>query len=148
MSTESTAVVQIGIVVADAEAAAEHYRTLLGIEGWQIDMVDEEAGIKAFDGQGKPTELRAKVVSAFCGDVEIELIEPQDETSPLAEFLATRGPGVHHVMLSRGEYAKERDRLIDRGLPLQLEGHLPGISFCFFDSEDKLGTVIELAGDN
>ena len=28
----------------------------------------------------------------------------------------------------------------------QLEGHLPGISFCFFDSEDKLGTTIEPAG--
>ncbi len=125
MSTEPTAVVQIGIVVADAEATAEHYRTLLGIDGWQIDMVDEEAGIKAFDGQGQQRELRAKVVSTFCGDVEIELIEPLDTTSPLAEFLKTRGPGVHHVMLSRGEYTKERDSLIGKGLPLQLEGHLP-----------------------
>jgi hypothetical protein len=51
-------------------------------------------------------------------------------------------------MLARGDYTTERDSLIAGGLPRLLEGHLPGISFCFFDSEDKLGTVIELAGDN
>ena len=33
---QATGVVQIGIVVADAELAASRYRTLLGIDGWQV----------------------------------------------------------------------------------------------------------------
>jgi methylmalonyl-CoA/ethylmalonyl-CoA epimerase len=29
--------------------------------------------------------------------VDIELLEPTDPTSPVAKYLAKRGPGIHHV---------------------------------------------------
>lgn len=31
------------------------------------------------------------------GEVEIELLEPIDEEGPIAKFLASHGPGVHHI---------------------------------------------------
>lgn len=40
-----------------------------------------------------------KVKTAFLplGDTDIELLEPTDTTSPIAQFLERRGPGLHHV---------------------------------------------------
>src|SRR3979490_3415073 len=39
----------------------------------------------------------ATTVSLHCGDADIELLEPRNPTSPVAKFLAKRGPGIHHV---------------------------------------------------
>jgi len=30
-------------------------------------------------------------------DVQVELLEPRDAESPVAKFLARRGPGIHHI---------------------------------------------------
>src|SRR5467141_1926899 len=40
-----------------------------------------------------------RVVTAFLpvGDSRIELLEPTAPDSPVAKFLAKRGPGVHHI---------------------------------------------------
>lgn len=40
-----------------------------------------------------------KVKTAFLrlGDTDIELLEPTDESSPIAQFLQRRGPGLHHI---------------------------------------------------
>src|SRR5712692_2621880 len=39
----------------------------------------------------------ARIVSLHFGDVDVELLEPNDPASPVAKFLAKRGPGIHHV---------------------------------------------------
>ena len=36
-------------------------------------------------------------MSVRFGDVDVELLEPRDPESPIARFLARRGPGIHHV---------------------------------------------------
>jgi methylmalonyl-CoA epimerase len=39
----------------------------------------------------------ARIVSLTFGDSDVELLEPQSPDSPIAKFLARRGPGIHHV---------------------------------------------------
>ena len=39
----------------------------------------------------------AAIVSFRLGDTSLELLEPRDPDSPVAKFLARRGPGIHHV---------------------------------------------------
>jgi methylmalonyl-CoA/ethylmalonyl-CoA epimerase len=39
----------------------------------------------------------ATIVSLHLGDVDVELLEPRDPQSPVAKFLARRGPGIHHI---------------------------------------------------
>lgn len=43
-----------------------------------------------------PTE-RVRVAMVFAGETRIELLEPTSDDSPIAGFLAKRGPGVHHL---------------------------------------------------
>src|SRR2546422_10487093 len=39
----------------------------------------------------------ATIVSLHFGGIDVELLEPSDPHSPVAKFLATRGPGIHHI---------------------------------------------------
>lgn len=118
---------------------------MLGINDWRVNYVDSTAGLGSFLQDGSPTELGAKIVWADLNGVEIELIEPLDDTSSFAEFLATRGPGVHHIMLKAAHYGQGRDQLVASGVPLLLEGRHQKTRFCLFDTGEELGTIIEFA---
>src|SRR2546426_3771132 len=43
------------------------------------------------------TLFRSTIVSLAFGDVAIEPLEPRRPDSPVAKFLAQRGPGIHHI---------------------------------------------------
>src|SRR6202171_4104316 len=61
-----------------------------------------------------------KVRTAFLpiGESRIELLEPTSEDSPVAKFLAKRGPGVHHVCFSVDDLEAALDGLASRGFRL------------------------------
>jgi methylmalonyl-CoA/ethylmalonyl-CoA epimerase len=49
---------------------------------------------------GPPEEVpsnRVRVAFVTVGATHIELLQPSDPSSPVARFLASRGPGVHHL---------------------------------------------------
>jgi methylmalonyl-CoA/ethylmalonyl-CoA epimerase len=70
----------VGVAVASIADALAFYRDVLGL----VPHPPEEA-----DG--------ATIVSLDFGGTEVELLEPQSPESPVAKFLARRGPGIHHV---------------------------------------------------
>ena len=73
-------IAHIGIAVPSIADALPFYRTVLGLEPGP----SEEA-----DG--------ARIVSLGLGPSAVELLEPRTQESPIARFLARRGPGIHHV---------------------------------------------------
>jgi methylmalonyl-CoA/ethylmalonyl-CoA epimerase len=73
-------VAHVGIAVASIAAALPFYRDILGLV---------PGSPEAADG--------ATIVSLTLGDVQVELLEPRDSDSPVARFLARRGPGIHHI---------------------------------------------------
>ena len=73
-------IAHIGIAVENIGEALRFYRDVLGL----VPHAPEQA-----DG--------ATIVSLPFGDSEVELLEPSDAGSPIAKFLARRGPGIHHV---------------------------------------------------
>jgi methylmalonyl-CoA/ethylmalonyl-CoA epimerase len=55
------------------------------------------------------------------GETHVELLEPLSPDSPIGKFLATRGPGIHHLAIqvddiraSLADLAKKGARLIDQ----------------------------------
>jgi methylmalonyl-CoA/ethylmalonyl-CoA epimerase len=75
----------VGIAVPDLAAALEQWRPLVGAP----DAPPEEV----------PSN-RVRVAFVSVGDTHIELLEPVDAASPVARFLESRGPGVHHLAFS------------------------------------------------
>lgn len=77
---ESARIAHIGVAVESIEGALPFYRDVLGL----TPTAPEEK-----DG--------ARIVSLVFGPSDVELLEPVSPDSPIAKFLARRGPGIHHV---------------------------------------------------
>lgn len=77
---ERPRIAHVGIAVPDLDAALAFYRDVLGIEPHPPETVDG-----------------ATIVALQFGDSEIELLAPLEAGSPIAKFLAKRGPGIHHI---------------------------------------------------
>jgi methylmalonyl-CoA/ethylmalonyl-CoA epimerase len=73
-------VAHIGIAVPSIREALSFYRDVLGVASGPQDTADG-----------------ARIVSLHFGDVDVELLEPAEPSSPVAKFLAKRGPGIHHI---------------------------------------------------
>ena len=91
-----------------------------------------------------------KVRVAFLpvGESRIELLEPTSEDSPVAKFLAKRGPGIHHVCFAVEHLEAALAELAGKGFRLIHTSPVPGaggkrVAFLHPDAGD--GVLIELA---
>jgi methylmalonyl-CoA/ethylmalonyl-CoA epimerase len=76
--------------------------------------------------------------------VHWELIEPLDDDSVYARFLAERGPGVHHVGVGVSDYEGTLEELGGRGHEVILGGEYKGISFSYLSTDRDLGVITEI----
>jgi methylmalonyl-CoA/ethylmalonyl-CoA epimerase len=142
----TSAIVQIGIVVPSVDAVVKNYATLLGITDWNINYVDTDNGKgRNFRVGGKDVAVKAKIAWATIGDIELELIEPQDDTSIYAEYLRSNGPGVHHLMFATTNFVQTVNSMRSTGVETLVTGELQATEFQLFDTRQMLGTICELA---
>lgn len=148
-TTPSSAILQIGIVVPSVDAAMRNYATLLGITDWNINYVDTDHGKgRNFRVAGKEVAVKAKIAWAKIGDIELELIEPQDDSSIYAQFLRRNGPGVHHLMFDTDDYQLTAARMRRNEVKSVVSGELQSTEFHLFDTRQLLGTCCEIAMGN
>ncbi len=137
--------IQINIVVADIEKAAEKWADLLGIEKPAIHKSHLE-GNENYKYHGKPVSCDLKVCNIDMGNFVIELHQPAGGESSFQEFLDKHGNGVHHIGFEVGD---KRDEIIaelkaagydtDRTV-----GYYPGSSWTIVDGEDSLGVNLNI----
>jgi len=93
----------IAIAVADLEAAITLFETVLGMK---VKHREEVAGFKV------------KIATLSTGGTDIELIQPTSDDSPVAKFIAERGPGMHHIALAVPDIEKALGTLREQGVQL------------------------------
>ena len=72
----------IGVAVTDLDAAIELYRSRFDMREQHRETVEEQ-GVEA--------------VLLEVGDGHVELLKPLSDDTAVGKFLASRGPGLHHV---------------------------------------------------
>ena len=122
----------VGIAVASIEESLDVYRAL---------------GLAA---SGRETVESQGVVTAFLplGETRLELLEPKDADSPVAKFLAKRGPGVHHLCFAVEDLEGALADLKKRGFRLVNESPVPGAGgkrVAFLHPSAGHGVLIELS---
>lgn len=93
----------IGVAVDDLEAAIELYRDRLGMREQHRETVEQ------FDVEAVLLEV---------GEGHVELLEPTSPDSAVGRFLASSGPGLHHVAYQTNDIESALEQAREEGLRL------------------------------
>ena len=93
----------VGIAVDDLDEAVRTYERLFGGRLEHRERVADQ-GVEA--------------ASLCVGDGRVELLAPFDDDSPVGRFLASRGPGMHHVAYAVDDVGAAIDALAGEGAEL------------------------------
>jgi methylmalonyl-CoA/ethylmalonyl-CoA epimerase len=124
----------VAFAVEDLDAAVETYRSLFGAE---VELRDR------LEAQG------VEAVYLRLGDGRIELVSPLGPDTHVGRFLASRGPGMHHVGIAVGDVAAAVDELAAKGAEV-LDGEprpgLGGHLVSFVHPHSLHGVLAEVVG--
>jgi methylmalonyl-CoA/ethylmalonyl-CoA epimerase len=126
----------LGLAVRDLDAAIRLYRDVFGLE------VE-----RRWESEGE--QIRAAALRL--GDVEIELMEPISEDSPVGRFVARRGEGLHHIAFEVADIERSLAAAREAGLEFAGEAPRPGgtgdTEIGFLHPRGTFGVLIELEQD-
>lgn len=126
-----TKIDHIGIAVRSIAEARLFYEQVLGL---------------VCEGEETVTSQRVNTAFFTVGDVHIELLEPTDETSPLAQFLAKKGEGIHHIAYQCGTVEGQLQKAAKQGCTLIHEKPIPGAGgkeIAFLHPRSTFGVLTE-----
>ena len=127
----------VGIAVKNAEKTAKWMSTIWNIGSPQV-----------FDYEPKREELiagepfKVRIVNVKFGAFPIELLQPLDDKSIWAKFIAEKGEGIHHVAVGVSNYDQIVDLTKSQGHPMLVAAVFNGERWCYFDTSPG-GIVIE-----
>lgn len=122
----------VGIAVSDVDAALRFYRDALGLPAPETEEVPSQ---------------RVRVHFLRAGGASVELLESAAPDSPIAAFLARRGPGLHHIALRVDDVARALEELRRQGVRLIDEAPRPGAHgtlVAFVHPSSAHGVLVEL----
>ena len=122
----------IAIAVHDLQAALDFYRDALGLEVTERREVTEEG---------------VEIAFLPAGEGEIELLQPLNEASSVAQFLERRGEGLHHICLAVDDVEAAMERLRAAGARLLSEEprvNVHGTRYVFVHPKSAHGVLLEL----
>ena len=122
----------VGIAVADLPAALAFYRDALGLE---VEASEDVASQR----------VRAHFVPA--GASSLELLEATAPDSPIARYLAKRGPGLHHITLRVDDIRATLAHLAARGVKLidaEPRAGAEGALVAFIHPSSAHGVLVEI----
>src|SRR6266702_4191330 len=138
-----TDTMQIGIVVRDLEATMQRYVDDYGIGPWEIVEFNAE-DTNDLHEYGQPVERSWRLATTMVGEVQWELIEPLDNESVYARFLAEKGEGVHHIAVAPTNFDQALADQANKGLEAVLSGTFSGIRVAYLPTEQDLGVIVEV----
>lgn len=93
----------VAIVVRELETALGFYRDKLRLPVELVETIESD---------------RVRIAFLPVGESKVELVEPMDESTGVARYLASRGEGFHHVCFEVDALAETLDRLAGEGIEL------------------------------
>jgi methylmalonyl-CoA/ethylmalonyl-CoA epimerase len=126
-----TRVSHIGIAVEALAESLPFFRDILGLP---------EVALDEFDG--------ASIAGFSAGEPLVELLAADDPASPIARFLAKRGPGIHHICFSVDDLDAMLERCRRAGVQLIDEKPRIGAEgkrIAFLHPKSTAGVLVELS---
>jgi methylmalonyl-CoA epimerase len=129
-SRRGTQIAHIGIAVHNLNDSGSFYRDVLGLA---------DVPLENSDG--------AKIIGLAAGPSLVELLEAESPDSPIARFVAKRGPGIHHVCFAVDDLDATLERCKAQGVRLIDETPRVGADgkrIAFLHPASTSGVLVEL----
>jgi methylmalonyl-CoA/ethylmalonyl-CoA epimerase len=120
----------VGVAVRDLDDAVRFYRDVLGVTPHPPQQADG-----------------ATIVGLSLGGSDVELLTAADAASPIGKFLATRGPGIHHICFRVPDIDAALARCREAGFQLIDQAPRPGADghrVAFVHPKATAGILLEL----
>ena len=130
-SPRGTRVSHVGIAVEALAASVPFFREVLELPEVSLDYADG-----------------ARIVGFAAGEPIVELLEAEDENSPIGRFIDRRGPGIHHICFAVDDLDATLERCRKAGLQLIDEKPRIGAEgkrIAFLHPRSTGGVLIELS---
>jgi methylmalonyl-CoA/ethylmalonyl-CoA epimerase len=136
---------QIGIIVRDVDEAVARHEALFGPQEW-IRVENGPENLHGLHYRGEPADFWMRL--ALTGsDPQLELLQPLDGPSIMAEWLERRGEGLHHVAVLVESLDDTIAAMAEAGYACLQHGYGFGADgsggFAYFDTEAALGYLVE-----
>jgi methylmalonyl-CoA/ethylmalonyl-CoA epimerase len=118
----------IGIVVRDTAIALTQFRDRLGFPVVAVD---------------QPPEVPVLLTYLDMGNAYLQLVEPLDHESPIAQWLDEHGEGMHHICFGVDDLVATLDELRPPGAGQTAMGSGRGFPAAFVAGEPAHGVRIE-----
>jgi len=134
---------QNGYVVPDLDAAIDGWLGL-GVGPW---IVYRPCPLVDFTQRGVAQDPEVSIALANTGSVQIELIQPHDDTPSLYTAFLSANPagGLQHLGYWTADYDRVHAECVGRGWEVGQSGVVAGVRFSYFDTEFHPGTCMEIA---
>jgi methylmalonyl-CoA/ethylmalonyl-CoA epimerase len=136
-------ITQIGIIVADIEAASKQWAELFGLPVPAI-IITDSADIAQTEYRGAPTSARAKLAFFRFDNIDVELIEPLGKPSTWQEQLDQHGQSLHHIAFVIKGMEEQCLYLGSHDIALVQRGEYKGGRYAYMDALGPLGAILEL----
>ena len=129
-----THIEHIGVAVDNLHEARKYYEEILGLECYFIEEIPHQ-----------------KVKTAFylLGNTKIELLESTDSEGPIGEFIAKKGPGIHHIAFAFEDVNAALSDVANKGIMLIDQIARPGaenLNIGFLHPKSTGGVLTEFCG--
>jgi methylmalonyl-CoA/ethylmalonyl-CoA epimerase len=126
-----TRVSHIGIAVEALAETLPFFRDVLGLK--EIPLGDSDG---------------ASIVGLIAGEPLVELLEAENDESPIARFIAKRGPGIHHICFAVDDLDATLERCREAGVQVIDEKPRVGAEgkrIAFLHPRSTAGVLVELS---
>lgn len=138
-----TETLQVSAVVRDLEATMRTFVEEYGIGPWEIYEFGPDNVAPLPDG-GPAVDAAWRIAVTMVGGVQWELVQPLDDRSIYARFLAEKGEGLHHVAVGGTGYRKVLDGMRANGRQVVLGGVYKGATFAYLSTDGDLKVLTEI----
>lgn len=98
-------VIQTAYVVEDIAATEAFFTAQFGVRPW-TRLPHVEFGPRTCEYRGEPADFTAHIALGYLGEMQLELIQPVRGVSIYTDFLASNGPGLHHVCVEPTDFTQ------------------------------------------
>ncbi|HEY93901.1 MAG TPA: lactoylglutathione lyase [Dehalococcoidia bacterium] len=135
----------MAVVVRDLESTVKRLEELsIGL----FVVPEAPEGAEGLFYNGEPLESEYKALVTRLGNMQIEIIQPDDKPNPWKEFLDTRGEGIHHIGFQVDDVEGEVSRLAGRGAEVPFIGKINGKTGAAYVDLNIANIVLELTSFN